>query len=332
MNNVGTQHPNAPLTPEGRRRMVECVLEDHWTIETTAERFQVDAKTVRKWRDRFLAEGVSGLEDRSSRPHRSPHQARPSCVKKVVRLRTARRWGPSHIAHEVGVAPSTVQRILAREGLGRLDRGDRATRVPVQRYQRDRPGELIHVDVKKLGSIPKGGGWRLHGRGDAPVNTKRAAQTHGREHFNYRYIHTALDDRTRLAYSEVLTDELASTAAAFWLRAAHWFEQLGVHCDAVITDNGACYRSGLWHRACATTGTRVQKTRPRRPQTNGKVERFHRILLEEWAYIRPWTSEAQRTLGYDRFLHFYNVHRHRGALNWASPLSILGDNVSGLHI
>jgi transposase InsO family protein len=310
--------------------MVECVLDCHWTIESTAERFQVDAKTVRKWRDRFLAEGIAGLEDRSSRPHRSPLQARRTCVKKVVHLRTTRRWGPGHIAHEVGVAPSTVQRILAREGLGRLDRGDRVTRTPVQRYQRERPGELIHVDVKKLGSIPNGGGWWLHGLGTVH-NTKRAAQTHAREHFSYRYIHSALDDRTRLVYSEILTDELAVSAAAFWLRAVRWFEERGVRCEEVITDNGACYRSGLWHRACATTGTTVRKTRPRRPQTNGKVERFHRILLEEWAYIRPWTSEAQRTLGYQRFLHFYNEHRPHGALNWASPLSILGDNVSSLH-
>lgn len=333
MNNVRTQHPNAPLTPEGRRRMVECVLKHHWTIEATAERFQVDAKTVRKWRDRLLAEGVSGLEDRSSRPHRSPNQTRRRGVKKVVHLRTHRRWGPAHIAHEVGVAPSTVQRILAREGLGRLDHGDRATRVPAQRYQRDRPGELIHVDVKKLGTIPDGGGWRVRGRDGEGINTnrKRDARVQGRPHRSYRYIHTALDDRTRLVYSEVLDDEQAATAAAFWLRAVRWFEQRGVHCDAVITDNGSCYRSGLWHRACATTETAVLKTRPRRPQTNGKVERFHRILLEEWAYLRPWVSEAQRDVGYVRFIHFYNEHRPHGALDWAPPISILGDNVSGLH-
>jgi transposase InsO family protein len=333
VNNVRTQHPNAPLTPEGRRRMVQCVLEDHWTIETTAERFQVDAKTVRKWRDRFLAEGVSGLEDRSSRPHRSPNQARRRAVKKVVHLRTRRRWGPAHIAHEVGLAPSTVQRVLAREGLGRLDAGDRATRVPVQRYQRDRPGELIHVDVKKLGTIPDGGGWRVRGRDGEGIKTnqKRDARVQGRAHRSYRYIHTALDDRSRLAYSEVLDDEQAVSAAAFWLRAARWFEQRGVHCDAVISDNGSCYRSGLWHRACAATETKVLKTRPRRPQTNGKVERFHRILLEEWAYLRPWTSEAQRDVGYVRFIHFYNEHRSHGALDWATPISILGDNVSGLH-
>lgn len=331
MNNVRTQHPNAPLTPEGRRRMVECVLKRHWTIEATAERFQVDAKTVRKWRDRFLAEGVGGLEDRSSRPHRFPNQTRRRGEKKVVHLRTHRRWGPAHIAHEVGVAPSTVQRILAREGLGRLDHGDRATRVPAQRYQRERPGELIHVDVKKLGRIPDGGGWRLHGRQVSGANAKRNARVQGREHHSYRYIHTALDDRSRLAYSEILNDEQAATAAAFWLRAVKWFEVRGVHCDAVITDNGSCYRSGLWHRACATTETTVLKTRPRRPQTNGKVERFHRILLEEWAYLRPWTSDAQRDVGYVRFIHFYNEHRPHGALDWASPISILGDNVPGLH-
>lgn len=329
MTNVRTQHPNAPLTPEGRRRMVDCVLVQGWTIEATATRFQVDAKTVRKWRDRFLDEGTDGLVDRSSRPHTSPNQVSRRCAKKVVRLRISRRWGPDHIAHEVGVASSTVQRVLAREGLGRLNRGDRATKPPIQRYQRDRPGELVHVDVKKLGVIPPGGGWRLHGRGEH--NQHGNSKRNGRGRPGYRYIHTAIDDRTRVAYSEVLDNEQSTTAAAFWIRAAKWFEQLGVHCDSVITDNGACYRSGLWHRACATTGTTVRKTRPRHPQTNGKVERFHRILLEEWAYIRPWTSETQRQHAYDHFIHFYNQHRSHGALGWNSPMNVLGDNVSVLH-
>jgi transposase len=229
MAHARSQHPNAPLTPQGRRRMVACVIEQRWTIEATAERFQVDAKTVRKWRDRFLTEGESGLLDRSSRPRRSPSRTSRSCRRRVIRLRCRRRWGADRIAFEVGLAASTVQRILHAEGLGRLDRGDRAThRDPLRRYQRDRPGELIHVDIKKIAAIPPGGGWRLHGRGND--------DTHGHGGAGYRYIHTALDDRTRLVYSEILNDERAVTAAAFWARAAAWFATIGIHCERVITD------------------------------------------------------------------------------------------------
>lgn len=306
--------------------MVDRVLQDGWTIEATAERFQVDAKTVRKWRDRFLAEGPDGLEDRSSRPHHSPNRTPRPVRREVIRLRKQRRWGADHIAHEVGLAASTVQHILRAEGLGRLDRGDRATGEPVRRYQRDRPGELIHVDVKKIAGIPDGGGWKIHGRGNSPGGDHRGV--------GYRYIHSALDDRTRLVYSEIHTDEKAITAAGFWARAAAWFAAHGIRCERVITDNGSCYRSGLWHRACAQTGTAVKKTRPRRPQTNGKIERFHRILLEEWAYIRPWNSDLERHAGYQAFLHFYNHHRSHGALGWATPaatLATLRDNVPAEH-
>jgi transposase InsO family protein len=308
--------------------MVDCVLDHGWTIEAAAERFQVDAKTVRKWRDRFLAEGPTGLEDRSSRPHRSPNRTPRTCRRRVVQLRRRRRWGADRIAHEVGIAASTVQHILRAEGLGRLDRGDRATAEPVRRYQRDRPGELIHVDVKKIAGIPDGGGWRVRGRGyQGDYWTARKV--------GYRYLHTALDDRTRLAYSEIHTDEQAVTAAGFWTRAAAWFATQGIRCERVITDNGSCYRSGLWHRACAATDTVVKKTRPRRPQTNGKVERYHRILLEEWAYIRPWSSETERHTGYEHFLHFYNHHRPHGGLDWATPIDTLtrlhGDNLPAEH-
>ena len=327
MAHARAQHPNAVLTPTGRRRMVGCVLEGGWTVEATAERFQVDAKTVRKWRDRFLAEGPAGLGDRSSRPRRSPNRTPGPVRRQVIALRRRHRWGAEHIGHELGLAASTVGAILRCEGLGRLDRGDRATnREPVHRYQRERPGELIHVDVKKVAAIPPGGGWRLHGRGDAHRDRRNGA--------GYRYIHTALDDRTRLAYSELHDDEQALTAAGFWARAAAWFSAQGITCERVITDNGACYRSGHWHRACAATTTTVKKTRPRRPQTNGKVERYHRILLEEWAYIRPWTSEHQRSAGYAGFVHFYNHHRSHGALGWATPtdtLTALRDNLPARH-
>ncbi len=304
--------------------MVVCVIDDGWTIEATADRFQVDAKTVRKWRDRYLAEGESGLLDRSSRPHRSPNATPKRQVRRVLHLRRKHRWGAEHIAHETGLAASTVGRILRAEGLGRLDRGDRATAGPVRRYQRERPGELIHVDVKKLAAIPPGGGWRTRGRGYTGEGSVTRL-------VGYRYLHTALDDRTRLVYSEILDDEQATTAAAFWKRAVAWFAQHGIHCERVITDNGACYRSGLWHRACAETTTVVKKTRPRRPQTNGKVERYHRILLEEWAYVRPWTSEAQRHAAYQRFVHFYNHHRSHGALGWATPASTIRDNLPTGH-
>ena len=321
------QHPNASLTPEGRRKMVALVIDDGWSIEATAERFQLDAKTVRKWRDRFLTEGEAGLQDRSSRPHRSPNRTLASRRKRVVHLRRKRRWGADRIAHETGLAPSTVQAILNAAGLGRLDSGDRATREPVVRYQRERPGELIHVDVKKLAGIPPGGGWKLHGRANV--------RNQGHSNVGYRFIHTAVDDRTRVVYSEILDDEQAVTACEFWTRAYAWFALYGIHCERVITDNGSCYRSMLWHHACAATGTTVKKTRPRRPQTNGKVERFHRILLEEWAYIRPWTSDQQRTHAYTGFIHFYNHHRTHGSLGWSTPAATLNtftDNVPGEHI
>ena len=269
MSHARFQHSNAPLTPEGRRRMVACVLESGWTVEATAERFQVDAKTVRKWRDRFLIEGRVGLQDRSSRPHRSPNRAPRALQRRVIRLRRKRRWGADHIGHEVGLAASTVQNILNRAGLGRLDRGDRATSTaPPRRYQRERPGELIHVDIKKLAGIPDGGGWRTRGRGYPGEKATISSRA------GYRYIHSAVDDRTRIVYSEIHHNEQATTAAGFWRRAAAWFASIGITCERVITDNGSCYRSGLWHRACQSTGTTVKKTRPRRPQTNGKVERF----------------------------------------------------------
>jgi transposase InsO family protein len=320
------QHPNAPLTPEGRRRMVRCVTDQGWTVEATAERFQVDAKTVRKWRDRWLTDGDDGLRDRSSRPHRSPNRTRRQLRRKVCRIRRKRRWGADHISFEVDLAASTVQNILNQAGLGRLDRGDRATdREPVKRYQRDTPGELIHVDIKKIAGIPDGGGWRTRGRG----YKKEKSTKHRRA--GYRYIHTALDDRSRIAYSEILDDEQGATAAGFWLRAAQWFLAIGINPERVITDNGGCYKSKLWHKACKKTGTKVKKTRPYRPQTNGKVERFHRILLEEWAYIRPWRSETQRADAYIGFIHFYNHHRAHGALGWSTPISIIGDNLPEEH-
>jgi len=320
------QHPNAPLTPVGRFRMVRCVLERRWTIEATAERFQVDAKTVRKWRDRYLDEGRGGLNDRSSRPKTSPRTTSSERCDQVLELRRRHRWGAAHIGHDLGLASSTVQTILNRAGLGRLDRGDRAS-APVVRYERQRPGELVHVDVKKLAGIPHGGGWRSLGRDLAPH--------HGRSNAGYRYLHSAIDDRTRLVYSEILNDELADTAAQFWRRALSFFMAHGVVVERVISDNGNCYRSWQWRRVCEEWGVIPKRTRPYRPQTNGKIERFHRILLEEWAYITAWRSEAERHVAYFGFCHFYNHHRSHGSLGWATPAATLarlaGDNLPGTH-
>jgi len=262
MAQVRTQHPNAALTPRSRRRMVACVVEQGWSVAAAAERFQVDPKTVRKRRDRYRAEGRAGLSDRSSRPRSCPWRTPEAKRSEVIELRRRRRWGADHIAHETGLAASTVQNILNAAGLGRLDRGDRAAapRPPARRYQRERPGELVHVDVKKLAGIPDGGGWRLHGKGNAPP----------RAGVGYRYICTAIDDRTRIAYSEIHGNERAVTAAGFWRRARRHFAALGVTVEEVLTDNGPCYRSRVWAQALRAAGATHRRTRPFRPRLTAK--------------------------------------------------------------
>jgi len=320
------QHPNARLTPKHRLNMVRCVLNKQWSVEATADRFQVDAKTVRKWVRRYNEEGEDGLCDRSSRPKCSPNRTPRHVRRQILRMRKTYRWGADHIGHELGLAASTVQNILNAAGVGRLDSGDRATREPVVRYQRDRPGELVHVDIKKIAAIPDGGGWRTHGRLEAPT----------RQGVGYRYLHSAIDDRTRIVYSETHDDEKAGTAVAFWHRAVNWYASIGIRIERVLTDNGSCYRSRHWINYNQLAGIKVKKTRPYRPQTNGKIERFHRILLEEWAYIQDWTSELQRETAYRGFIHFYNNHRSHGALKWATPAATLNqlphrDNVPVMH-
>ena len=323
---TAVQHPNAVMNPNGRLRMVKLITEKGWSAQAVAECFQTTAKTVRKWRDRYLAEGPDGLLDRSSRPRSSPARTADRTADEVVRLRTEYRWGPARIGHQVGISASTAHRIITQAGLGRLDQGDRATAGPVVRYQRETPGELIHMDVKKLAGIPDGGGWRIHGKGNAGPRQK----------VGVRCLHTAVDDRTRTAYVEMLEDETAATAAGFLARAVREFNRIGVRVERVLTDNGPCYRSKLWKRVCRRFGIKPKHTRPYRPQTNGKAERFHRTLIEEWAYIRPWTSEQQRTQGLEHFIHHYNHHRPHAALDWATPINTLqaltGDNLPELHI
>jgi len=237
--------------------------------------------------------------------------------------------GPARIGFLLGLHPSTVHRVLSRYRLARLAWLDRATGRSVRRYEWARPGDLVHLDVKKLGKIPDGGGWRVLGRplGNRNSRTSSRVRSGGRHPvIGYHYLHTAIDDHSRLAYSELLTDELGTTAAAFWARARTWFNSHGITIARVLSDNGACYRSQAF--AAALAGTPHKRTRPYRPQTNGKVERFHRTLADEWAYARPYRSDHERCQAFTTWLHTYNHHRGHTALGGLPPASRV-PNLSG---
>jgi transposase InsO family protein len=246
---------------------------------------------------------------------------------RIVGLRVSKRLGPARIGARLGLAPSTVHAVLRRYGCVPLARLDRATGRPVRRYERSRPGELVHVDVKKLGNIPDGGGWRVTGKS---AGHRNRAATDPRRHprLGYGYLHTVLDDYSRVAYTEILPDETKDTAAAFLVRAHAWFAAAGVTIERILSDNGSCYRSKTWAAACASLGITHKRTRPYRPQTNGKVERFHRTLADEWAYARPYTSETARRTALDPWLHIYNHHRGHTALKGQPPASRV-TNLSG---
>jgi transposase InsO family protein len=256
------------------------------------------------------------MSDRSSRPHRSPGRTSRPLERKVLHLRVKKRWGPARIGGRIGLPASTCHAILTRAGVARLAHLDRATGRPIRRYEHPAPGDLVHVDVKKLGNIPDGGGWRVHGRARGDRNKRRSTPLRKNNHpvIGYAYLHTAIDDHSRLAYTEILTDERKDTAAAFWQRANTWFNNHGITVRRVLTDNGACYRSHPWRNALTATGITHKRTRPFRPQTNGKVERFHRTLTDEWAYARPYPSESARRAALPVWLHAYNNHRHHTAL------------------
>lgn len=305
-------HRNAPLTETGRLRLARCVVDDGWPLRRAAERFQVSPTTAQRWAARYRDLGESGMTDRTSRPHTSPRQTPTRTERRVIKVRVLRRWGPARIAHLLNLVPSTVHRILTRYGLARLTHLDRATALPVRRYERERPGELVHVDIKKLGNIPDGGGHKTLGR--QAGRRKRTAA-------GYSFIHTAVDDYSRLAYSEILTDEKKETATGFWTRAQAYFTSCGITVERVLTDNGACYLSHPWRDALAAAGIAHKRTRPYRPQTNGKVERLNRTLLEEWAYARPYRSEQERRDAFPAWLHTYNHHRGHTALAGKPPAS-----------
>jgi transposase InsO family protein len=251
----------------------------------------------------------------------------------VIELRRARKLGPARIGLILEMPASTVHRILVRHGLNRLRWMDRPTGRVIRRYEKSRPGELLHIDIKKLGRIPDGGGWRLLGETAGKRNNERYRRRDNtgtrRSTLGYAYVHAAVDDHTRLAYAEVLGNEKAATAIAFMHRAAAWFSGLGIQVEAVMTDNGSCYRSHLWGNTLAANGITHIRIPPRRPQLNGKVERFNRTLLDEWAYVRLYTSEIERTNALAEWLHTYNHHRHHTAIN-GPPIS-RATNLAGQH-
>ncbi|GAB3460867.1 IS481-like element IS1649 family transposase [Streptomonospora sediminis] len=309
-------HRNAPLTPTGRLRLARCVEEDGWSRRQAAERFHVSPKTAHKRARRYREAGQAAMADRPSRPHHSPARTPAATEQQVLDLRRDHGLGPLRLAARTGLAASTCHRVLSRNGLPPLAACDRATGAPVRRYERDRPGDLLHIDVKKLGRIPDGGGHKVLGRAAARANKNTDGTGNGTA-----FPHTALDDHSRLAYSEILADERAPTCAGFLRRATAWFTGHGVPVQRVLTDNAWAYSKATWKAACRELGIHPRWTRPWRPQTNGKVERFHRTLLQEWAYARPYTSEQERQAAYPGFLDWYNYHRPHTGIGGRTPAS-----------
>lgn len=312
-------HAKAPLTPEGRRRLCERI-EAGWTIAGAADSMGISRQTAHKWWKRYREGGELALQDRSSRPKRCPRRMDPKLERRIVELRRTHHVGAARLEGRVGVPASTLQRVFARNGIGRLADLDRPTGRVIRRIETSRPGELVHMDIKKLAKIPPGGGWRSRGR-------EAAQGQHHRTKVGYVYVHSAIDAHSRLAYSEILSNEQATTMMGFWQRARAFFDSYGITVERVLTDNGSCYRSKAYAKVLFGAGITHTFIRPYRPQTNGKAERFNRTLRDEWAYARPYRSDAARTRALDAWLHLYNHHRHHTAIK-GTPVSRL-NNVSG---
>jgi transposase InsO family protein len=301
-------HRNAPLTPQGRLRLCQ-MIEEGWTIASSAESMRISRQTAHKWWGRYLQGGPAALEDRSSRPRRCPTKTSPKVERRLVELRRRHQLGPARLAPRAGVPASTLHRVLQRHGVSRLSDLERRTGRVIRRIETTRPGELVHIDVKKQAKIPKGGGWRVNG-----VEKKNRHGKAGRPRLGYAYIHSAVDAYSRLAYSEVHANEQAVTAVGFWRRARAFFTSYGITVERVLTDNGRCYISNAFGAELVAAAIKHTRTKPYHPQTNGKVERYNRTLLNEWAYARPYRSEAARTRALDTWLHMYNHHRHHTAI------------------
>jgi transposase InsO family protein len=315
-------HRNARLTEFGRLLLVQRITELGWPPAQAAESLGVSRATAYKWLGRYRQHGPAGLADRSSRPRRCPHALPAVQVRRVLTARRRHRQGPHRLAFRLGMPRSTIYGVLRRHHLSRLAHTDRASGVVV-RYQREHPGELVHLDVKKLGRIPDGGGHRAHGR-STTTPTGRG--------IGYDYVHSAVDDRSRVAFSQLLADESAATAALFLIEAASFFADHGVQIQRVLTDNAKAYaESVVFAETAAGLGIGLRRTRRYRPQTNGKVERFNKTLLEEWAYARPYRSNTERRRAFRRWLRFYNHRRPHTSLDGLTPMAVLVNNAGGNH-
>jgi transposase InsO family protein len=313
-------HKNARLTPRGRERMVELVGSGH-TPKAVSKAVGVCPRTVHKWVDRYRREGLAGLQDRSSRPRRLRRPTPQAVVEKIERLRR-QRWTGKQIAAAAGVSPATVSRVLRRLGLHKLSALEPE---PVRRYEREHPGELLHIDIKKLGRIG-GVGHRITGRRTGVVNRHLG--------IGWEFVHVSIDDASRIAFSQVMQDERKASAVAFLKAAIAYYESLGIKVQRVMTDNGSCYRSKAFGKACKRFGIRHIFTRPYTPKTNGKAERFIQTSLREWAYARAYNTSDQRTAELPRWLHRYNWHRPHGGIGSKPPISRLGldrNNLLRLH-
>jgi transposase InsO family protein len=303
------------------------IVDDGWSVSAAADYFRVSYPTAAKWAKRYFELGAEGMADRSSRPHAHPNRTPRPVVKKIVHLRIKKRLGPVQIAGRLEMPSSTVHAVLVRCRLNRLSHVDVKTGEPARRYEHERPGAMIHVDVKKLGNIPDGGGWRFVGREQGWQNRRSTPGVARSKHrgvlMRHAFVHTVIDDHSRVAYAEIHDDETAATAIGVLRRATSWFADRGVTVERVLSDNGSAYRSHAWRETCVELGITPKRTRPYRPQTNGKIERFHRTLGGGWAYGRFYGSDTERRAALQPWLHHYNHHRLHSAIGNKPPLSRL---------
>jgi transposase InsO family protein len=314
-------HQNAWLTPRSRAELVRRVLVEGLAPKVVAAAFGVTVKTVNKWVERFQVEGLNGLVDRSSRPHRLRQPTPEATVERIAALRR-QHWTGDQIARQVSVSPATVSRVLQRLGLSKLKA--LAPAAPIRRYERASPGELIHIDIKKLGRFEKIG-HRITG--------ERAGQSSSRG-VGWEFVHVCLDDTSRIAFAQVLPDERKESAIIFLQAALAYYASLGVNVLRVMTDNGSCYRSRAFAKACRRLELKHIRTRPYTPRTNGKAERFIQSALREWAYAQAYPTSAHRTAELPTWLHRYNWHRPHGGIQSQTPISRLAlpeDNLLRLH-
>jgi transposase InsO family protein len=318
-------HANAALSLNKRRLLAKRVVEERWTVTEAAAAAEVSVRCARKWIGRYRLEGELGLRDRSSAPALVANRTSDDRVQAIAALRRLRFTGPE-IAELLSMARSTVSGILNRIGMGKLGR---LGLEPARRYERARPGELVHVDVKKLGRIEGGVGKRVRGANKSHYNrTFTDAAGKRRNTVGWEFVHIAIDDCTRLAYAEVLCDERATTAIAFLRRAVAFFERHGMPVEQLMTDNGSAYRSTVHAIACRALGIRHLRTRPYRPQTNGKAERFIRTLLGGWAYGAIYATSTERTAALDGWLWHYNHQRKHSALSHKPPTTRLAERTN----